>query len=255
MRYVVGIFGLIWKTYIGVVFCILAILLYPLFLVVLFNPKWKKNSFKLFIFWSWLMRLFCLYYVNKTLKKDVPDGRYVIIANHSSYLDIFLMYSLIPSHPFVFLGKKEILSYPIIRTYFKNLNIPVFRGDKSKAGQSLLSAEKAVQEGWSICIFPEGRIPDDNNPKMISFKDGSFKLAKSLEIPIIPITFLNNCFLFSDPTIIMGPARPGIAHVIIHEVVSKDCVQKMTVDELRDHCFAIINKPLEERYPHLYEKH
>jgi len=53
----------------------------------------------------------------------------------------------------------------------------------------------------------------------------------------------------------MGPARPGIAHVIIHEVVSKDCVQKMTVDELRDHCFAIINKPLEERYPHLYEKH
>lgn len=254
MRNILGVFGLIWKLYIAIIFCTLAILLYPFFLIVLMNPKWKKMSFNLFILWSWMMRLFCFYHVNKITESKLPDGPYVIVANHSSYLDIFFMYSLIPKHPFVFLGKSEILSYPIIRTYFKNLNIPVYRKDKSKAGHSLLLAEKAVQQGWSIAIFPEGGIPDDNNPKMIPFKDGAFKLAKSLEIPVVPITFLNNFYLFSDPTLILGPARPGIAHVIIHNVVSKEQVQSMSVKELREYCFEVISKPLEKRYPKLHQK-
>ena len=254
MRNILGVFGLIWKLYIAIIFCTLAILLYPFFLIVLMNPKWKKMSFNLFILWSWMMRLFCFYHVNKITESKLPDGPYVIVANHSSYLDIFFMYSLIPKHPFVFLGKSEILSYPIIRTYFKNLNIPVYRKDKSKAGHSLLLAEKAVQQGWSIAIFPEGGIPDDDNPKMIPFKDGAFKLAKSLEIPVVPITFLNTFYLFSDPTLILGPARPGIAHVIIHNVVSKEQVQNMSVKELREYCFEVISKPLEKRYPKLHQK-
>ena len=201
-----------------------------------------------------MMRFFCFYHVKKITKSKLPDGPYIIVANHSSYLDIFLMYSLIPKHPFVFLGKSEILNYPIIRTYFKNLNIPVYRKDKSKAGQSLLLAEKAVQQGWSIAIFPEGGIPDDDNPKMIPFKDGAFKLAKSLEIPIVPITFLNNFYLFSDPTLILGPARPGVAHVIIHEIISKDKVESQSIKELREYCFSVISEPLEKRYPKLHEK-
>jgi 1-acyl-sn-glycerol-3-phosphate acyltransferase len=199
------------------------------------------------------MRFFCLYHVNKISNNRLPDGPYVIVANHSSYLDIFFMYSLIPKHPFVFLGKSEILNYPIIRTYFKNLNIPVYRRDKSKAGQSLLLAERAVQQGWSIAIFPEGGIPDDDNPKMMPFKDGAFKLAKTLEIPVVPITFVNNFFLFSDPTLILGPARPGIADVIIHDVVAKSDVQSMSVVELREHCFEVICNPLEKRYPKLHQ--
>ena len=163
------------------------------------------------------------------------------------------MYSLIPKHPFVFLGKSEILNYPIIRTYFKNLNIPVYRRDKSKAGQSLLLAERAVEQWWSIAIFPEGGIPDDDNPKMMPFKDGAFKLAKTLEIPVVPITFVNNFFLFSDPTLILGPARPGIADVIINDVVAKSDVQSMYVVELREHCFEVISNPLEKRYPKLHQ--
>ena len=82
------------------------------------------------------MRIFCFYRIKTIENHELPDGPYVIIANHTSYLDIFFMYSILPKHPFVFLGKSEILNYPIISTYFKNLNIPVYRGDKSKAGRS-----------------------------------------------------------------------------------------------------------------------
>jgi 1-acyl-sn-glycerol-3-phosphate acyltransferase len=161
------------------------------------------------------------------------------------------MYSVLPKHPFVFLGKSEILSYPIIRTYFKNLNIPVFRGDKSKAGQSYNLAAKAVKEGWSIVIFPEGGIPDKQCPKMIPFKDGAFKLAKTLNIPIVPLTFTNNYKLFSDPTEILGPAGPGISRMYIHDFVSQEMIQNMEVKELNKLCFDCINQPILSENPHL----
>ena len=251
MRIVFGILGLLWKLYIAVIFSFFAILFYPFFLVILINPNWKKFSFKLFLVWSWLMRIFCFYGVKKIKNTELPEGPYIIIANHSSYLDIFLMYSILPKHRFVFLGKSEILSYPIIRTYFKNLNIPVFRGDKSKAGQSYNLAAKAVKEGWSIVIFPEGGIPDSQCPKMIPFKNGAFKLAKALNIPIVPLSFTNNYKLFSDPTELLGPAGPGIARVYIHEHISGEMIQSMEVKDLNTLCFGRINEPILSEQPHL----
>jgi 1-acyl-sn-glycerol-3-phosphate acyltransferase len=253
VKKVLGFFGLMWKLYVAIIFCFFAITMYPLFLIVLCRSSWKKYSFKLFIFWSWMMRIFCFYPVRKIGNSKLPDGPYVIIANHASYLDIFLMYSILPKHPFLFLGKAEILSYPIIGTYFRNLNIPVFRKAKNKAGKALIMAENAVKEGWSIAIFPEGGIPSENCPKMIPFKTGAFKLAKSLEIPIVCMTFTNNYFLFSDPTEILGPARPGISEVHIHPIIDKEKVSALSMNELSDFAFNLIHEPLVNKYPELYQ--
>ncbi len=244
MKVLSGIFSLLWKCYIGIVFCALALVLYPFFFIVLLSPKGKKSSFRLFVFWSWLMRIFCFYPVKKVSVAQQPNGPYVIVANHSSYLDIFLMHSILPKHPFLFLGKSEILSYPIIRTYFKGLNIPVHRGNKMKSGRSFVLAKRAVEQGWSIVIFPEGTIPDDDCPKMIPFKEGAFKLAKSLNIPIVPVTFTNNYRLFSDPTNILGPAHPGISRVHILPSIGVDEMAELSVKELTELCFNRINAPL-----------
>ena len=178
------------------------------------------------------MRIFCFYRVKTIENHELPDGPYVIIANHTSYLDIFFMYSILPKHPFVFLGKSEILTYPIISTYFKNLNIPVFRGDKSKAGRSYMLASKAVADGWSLVIFPEGGIPDNGCPQLAPFKEGAFKIAKNKNIPIVPITFANNFELFEDPMHFWGKARPGIAKIIIHPAIEKDEIEEKSLKEL-----------------------
>jgi 1-acyl-sn-glycerol-3-phosphate acyltransferase len=251
MRILTGSLGFIWKCWVGIVFCIFALVLYPFFFIVLSNPKWKKKSFKLFIFWSWLMRIFCLYPVRFKKKSSLPKAPYIIVANHASYLDIFLMYSIMPKAPFLFLGKGEILSYPIIKTYFKGLNIPVHRKDRAKAARSFIKAKEEVKNDWSIVIFPEGGIPDENNPKMVPFKKGAFRLAKDLKIPIIPITFVNNYQLFSDPTQLLGPARPGISKVYIHDFISPESYEQMTEIELSQFCFDIINEALIQEHPHL----
>ncbi len=254
MRFALGILTNLWKIYIGIVFSVFAVLLYPFFLVVLLRDSWKKFSFKLFVLWSWLMRIFCFYHVRCVEKAKLPEGPYIIVSNHASYLDIFFMYSILPSHPFVFLGKSEILTYPIIRTYFKNLNIPVYRNQIRKVGMSFVLASKAVKEGWSLVIFPEGTIPMVDIPKMIPFKNGAFKIAKEANIPIVPLTFTNNFKLFSDPTMFYGPARPGISNYHIHPYISREEVASSSFSELKEKCFDLIEEPLRKAYPDLYSK-
>jgi 1-acyl-sn-glycerol-3-phosphate acyltransferase len=254
MRILKGCLGFIWKCWVGIVFCLFAILLYPFFFIVLSNPKWKKKSFKLFVFWSWLMRIFCFYPVRFKKKAPLPEAPYIIVANHSSYLDIFLMYSILPGAPFLFLGKGEILKYPIIKTYFKGLNIPVHRKDRAKAARSFIMSKEAVANDWSLVIFPEGGIPDENNPKMIPFKKGAFRLAKEVKVPIVPVTFTNNYQLFSDPTQLLGPARPGLSKVYIHEFISPQTYADMTESELSDYCFNIINEALIKEYPKMKDE-
>ena len=174
----------------------------------------------------------------------MPKGPSIIIANHASYLDIFLMYSILPNSPFIFLGKSELLRYPLIRTYFKWMNIPVYRDNPSKAARSFVKAGQKAKAGWSLMIFPEGGIPE-KNPQMIPFKDGAFRLAKHLKIPIVPITFKNNYKLFSDPTHLLGRAHPGISKVIVHAPIMPSHFQELSSQELNEHCFNIIESAMD----------
>lgn len=251
MKTMKGILFVLWKIYVGIIFIFFALILYPFFYILLLRHSWKKVSFRLFVFWSWCMRIFCFYTARKIIDSPRPKGPYIIIANHSSYLDIFFMHSLLPDHPFLFLGKSEILSYPIIRTYFKNLNIPVHRNDRVMAAKSFVLAKKAIKDGWSIVIFPEGKIPDEKKPKMVPFKSGAFKLAKEMGVPIVPLTFTNNFQLFSDPEQIFESAHPGLFKVCIHPFIDQAIVSELSEKELSDYCFSIINDPLLREYPHL----
>jgi len=144
------------------------------------------------------------------------------------------------------MGKSEILSYPLMKTFFKRLNIPVFRNDKRLAAKSFIQAKQALAAGWSIVLFPEGGIPDENRPSMIPFKEGAFKLAKSANVPLVPITFLDNHHIFSDPGD-LDYAHPGISRVIMHPIVTTEQVASMTDKELSDYCFDTIAAPLRER--------
>ena len=125
MKVLLGFFGLLWKVYIAIVFIITAVLLYPVIATLLSDVRNKKKAFKVFVLWSWIFRVLCLYRVKKIKDSKLPEGPFLIVANHISYLDIFLLYSYMYKEPFLFLGKSEILKYPLIKTYFKKMNIPI----------------------------------------------------------------------------------------------------------------------------------
>ena len=255
MRWIIYILSFFWKIYIAIIFCVFAVLLYPVFILLLSVKKWRKKTFNVFTFWSWVIRVLCFYPVKRIIDSPIPKGPYIVVANHTSYLDIFLMYSILPKYPFVFLGKSEILSYPLIGTFFKDLNVPVDRKNKKKSRKSYFEAIKKVEQGYSLIIFPEGGYGSKGLPKMRPFKQGSFRLAKTLNVPLIPITFTNNFKLFSDPTLFKATAHPGFVRTYIHPHISVEEIQKMEISELCDYCFDIINAPLLKEYPHLKDTH
>jgi 1-acyl-sn-glycerol-3-phosphate acyltransferase len=222
------------------------LLFYPLIFITLLKLEWRKWSFPINVTWSYLVRILTFVHVVYPQRAKIPTGPYLIIANHTSFFDIFLMYSILPNHRFLFMGKSEILSYPLVKTFFKRLNIPVYRNDRVKAAKSFIQAKQAIQNGWSIVLFPEGGIPDENRPQMISFKEGAFKLAKSAHIPIVPITFLDNYHVFSDPDQ-LDYAHPGISRVVVHPFIPVSLIDSMSEKELSDHCFNRIAGPLRER--------
>jgi 1-acyl-sn-glycerol-3-phosphate acyltransferase len=91
-------------------------------------------------------------------------------------------------------------------------------------------AQKRLNQGLSICIFPEGGVPDESIV-LDSFKDGAFRLAVEHEIPIVPMTFYDNKRLFSY-TFLSG--SPGLMRVKVHrffETKNQNPEYKKTVKE------------------------
>lgn len=174
---------------------------------------------------------------------ELHDGPYVICANHSSYLDIILMYRILPKKKFLFIGKSELLSWPIINIFFKKLDIAVNRKKRSSGMQSIIRAKKELQNGWSIVIFPEGGIPE-NAPILNPFKNGAFKLAVETGTPILPITIIDNWRLFNSAPLLTGQASPGISRLIVHKPISTKGMDKKDLIHLRQQTFDTINAPL-----------
>jgi 1-acyl-sn-glycerol-3-phosphate acyltransferase len=83
--------------------------------------------------------------------------------------------------------KKELMSIPILGTAMKMGGfIPVERGSRRDAAQaSVAAAAKAIADGLSIVVFPEGTRAVDG--RLASFKKGPFFLAMQAGAPIVPV--------------------------------------------------------------------
>lgn len=247
MKWILGTLGLLYKLYIALVFVLTLLLFYPFIVVTLLSKKTKHWSFALHVAWSYLVRMLAFVWIHRVNKLNLPQAPYLIVSNHSSYFDIFFLPSILPQHRFLFLGKSELLSYPLIKTLFKYLHIPVYRKNGVKAGRSFIQSKQAIKDGWSLVIFPEGGIPDEGLPTMMPFKEGAFKLAIQCKIPLVPLTFLNHYHMFTDPGKIFGSAHPGISKVYVHQPITPADYAHMNEKELSEYVFQLLAKPLRER--------
>ena len=135
---------------------------------------------------------------------------YMLVANHTSMLDIMMMLK-VSKNPFVFVGKKELVKIPVFGFFYKRVCIMVDREDSRSRTAVYRRAQKRLKKGVSICIFPEGGVPEEEI-LLDRFKDGAFKMAINQKIPIVPIVFLDNKKRFPFTFFSGGP---GISRVKI----------------------------------------
>ena len=111
----------------------------------------------------------------------------ILVANHSSYIDIMLMFRM-RKRPFVFVGKKEIEKIPIFGYLYKRSAITVDRSSFKSRSKVYERAKEVIRDGYSICVFPE-RDYLDETILLNQFKIGAFKMAVEHKLPILPIVF------------------------------------------------------------------
>lgn len=158
----------------------------------MFSPG-RKNSITLPGWMRWLgysffqVQIYVLvkifFRVSVEGKENVPSGGGVIIApNHSSYLDIFVLCSILFRQPW-FLGKKELFFEPF-KTMFKHLSwIPISRTSIDRAAIS--GVVRTLNMGGVVVIFPEGTR--NNGEHFGKPKPGIGMILKRSRKPLVPV--------------------------------------------------------------------
>ncbi len=116
-----------------------------------------------------------------------PDRRYVIVANHISYLDPVVVFGGLPAY-FRALGKKEFSKVPLMGFLYKQLVIMIDRSSKHSRARSMRIMWRVLKNESSILIFPEGTF-NETGQQLKEFYDGAFRLAITTQTPIFPVIF------------------------------------------------------------------
>lgn len=212
MRFFKIIFWILWRVWFYVLVLVPILVLLPFLIISISKEKWYPYFFVLARIWAKFILLGMGFRVKIDYDQEIdPNKSYMLVANHTSMTDIMLMLS-VTRNPFVFVGKKELANIPLFGFFYKKTCILVDRNSQKSRFEVYERAQKRLNQGLSICIFPEGGVPDENII-LDKFKDGAFRLAIEHKIPIVPMTFYDNKRRLSY-TFFSG--SPGIMRVKVH---------------------------------------
>lgn len=130
---------------------------------------------------------------------QVPTtGPALVVANHISYIDPVYTATFVDTAGRMprFLAKDAVFRMPVIGKMATELGqIPVYRGS-SDAVDSLHEAEKALQRGHVVLIYPEGTITRDPDFWPMRARTGAARLALDNDVPIIPVAHWNTQLIY-----------------------------------------------------------
>jgi 1-acyl-sn-glycerol-3-phosphate acyltransferase len=120
------------------------------------------------------------------LEKISPDGSYVFVSNHLSYMDTPVVLANIPVQ-FRFLAKRGLFQIPFLGWHLARAgHIRVPREDARAAVKTMTIAAQLIREaGISLIIFPEGGR--SRTGELGAFKEGAAFIAVRAGVPLVPI--------------------------------------------------------------------
>ena len=116
------------------------------------------------------------------------DGPCVIVANHMSTLETFVLPSLlIPAKPHTFVIKEALLNYPVFKYVMRSRNpIAVSRSNAREDFKIVMEVgKKRLENGISVVVFPQTTRMANFDPSQ--FNTIGVKLAKKAGVPVVPL--------------------------------------------------------------------
>jgi 1-acyl-sn-glycerol-3-phosphate acyltransferase len=201
---------------------------FPLYLIVCFaSPSFAAKTCRV---WArWILR-FALCPVEIVGAENLTKRSPVIfVANHSSYLDSIVTLAIAPAGT-RFVGKKELFTAPILRTFMRNLNyLSVDRQDLPKGIEDTQHIQEALKSGASVFIFPEGTFGYASGLR--PFKLGAFKIAAEANVAICPVALRGVRRILRGEEKTM---RPGMITVTVCEPIMAAGAEWQDITKMRD---------------------
>lgn len=141
--------------------------------------------------------------------ENIPKDQAVLyVGNHRSYFDILVGYTTVPGL-MGFVAKKEMLRYPFLRSWMKNVNCLFLDRENIKEGlKTILEGIDHVKNGISVWIFPEGtRNRNEDLRELLPFKEGSLKIAEKTGCPVVPVAIMGTADVFEKHMPFIRPAK------------------------------------------------
>jgi 1-acyl-sn-glycerol-3-phosphate acyltransferase len=178
-----------------------------LLVLVLPRPAWRlalaRGAARL------LGRLTCVQVRIEGLE-HLPEGPCVLVANHQSNVDPFVLFAVIPRALRV-VSKAELMRHWYTRLPLDRLDAEyVERNDPTASVSDARRIAERARDGATLLFFPEGthtRIPG-----LLSFHMGAFVVAAQASLPVVPIVLTGTRSILRSDT--WFPRRGGI-HVQI----------------------------------------
>ena len=198
----------IWAVWCFIVFVVLCLILFPvLFLAVIsgsvrlvhaahFAPT-RLARVALFL-WGVRLEIRGREFID-------PDGQYIYVSNHRSLLDAVIAGAVIPN--FVkFLGKAEMLRWPVLGYLLDKFYVPVQRHDATDRARSMQAMENKISTGCSFFICPESTC-NTTSAFLTRFYNGAFRLSAETGVPLVPLTFVGSGDRWPRGQLFIHPGR------------------------------------------------
>lgn len=175
--------------------------------------------------------------VEGAVPRDTARRPYVVVSNHASTADPFLL-SFLPID-MRFVAKDELFHVPLVGWLLRLAgDIPIRRGDAASATAMKSACVRTLEAGLSVMIFPEGTR--SRNGAVGAFKNGAFEIAREADAPILPV-------VLHGTAACLDGAEPRAAHA--RAEVLAPIASDGSPAQLREATRAAIVAALERRRP------
>ena len=161
------------------------------------------------------------------------EAPYILMANHTTMLDPFMMAAAIPQYQIRFIGKKELWKVPPFAWFANNIRaIPVDRHNTDM--EAMRACMRVTREGHVLGIFPEGTR--HHKGLMTELESGVAMIALRSKVPLVPVYIAGKLGLFRT------------LHVYVGKPIMMDDLRENGINT--ESCQALLGR-ITETYAHL----
>lgn len=153
------------------------------------------------VLWAkFMIRIFLLPMKVVGLENLEPDKKYIFVANHQGFWDVFMMFGYL-GHNFKWMMKDSLRKMPFVGKGCYDTG-HIFVNRESPQKEIFVKAIRILKSGTSLGIFAEGTRTDTG--RLGEFKKGAFAIADMTQVEVVPLAIEGSFKLLPKKAIFMN---------------------------------------------------